>query len=113
VKRVAIIVLISVTLGGCFVWAAGKDPAAQHLQAQVEQVATSVKAYRSKYGVLPAKLELLVPEFVSSLPLHINLRYNSTSGSIGFTYSPSWPQSGQASCITGIEQIQWHCVGYL
>ena len=111
-RRAAILIIFCASLCGCFVWAAGKDPAGAKLQAQSEQVAAGLNAYRAKYGALPERLDLLVPEFIPALPSP-SIRYDRSRASLAFNYSPSWPQSGQAFCSTGIEHISWHCAGYL
>ena len=109
-KRIAIMGTLLILLCGCFPWEVGKDPRGQRLQAKTEQLIVSIKAYREKYGVLPERIELLVPEFISAAPEHVS--FNPHSGLIFFHYQPSWPEAGMsASCSTNIEQVQWHCVG--
>ncbi len=110
-KHFTIVVFLSALLSGCL-WEVGKDPRGQRLQAQTEQLIVSIKAYRAKYGSLPDRLELLVPEFIPAPPERVS--FNPFSGSISFRYQPSWPEPAMSAfCSTNIEQVRWHCAGAL
>ena len=108
-KLLSVVAMLSASLCGCL-WDVGKDPEGKRLEVQAERVITSVNAYRAKYGALPDRLELLVPEFISEPPEHIT--FNPFSGLVSFHYQPSWPMPAMsASCSTHVEHVQWHCSG--
>ena len=108
----AVVVLLSVLVCACVYWPGGNDPEGGRIKAEMEPVISRLKSYRAKYGAYPKSLDLLVPEFVSSLPSHGALQYNAADGSIGFIYSPSLLRGSVAKCTTVIEKIEWLCTDY-
>jgi hypothetical protein len=110
--RVALLTLIPVLLCACVIWPGGNDPEGLRVKAEVKSVIEAAKAYRAKYGGYPKSLNLLVPEFLSSLPARAALQYNKSEGVIGFVYSPSTRWGGAAKCTTEIEQVEWVCADF-
>jgi hypothetical protein len=110
--RTTLVMLVSVILCACMGWPGGNDPAGLKAKAEVESVIEAAKAYRAKFGDYPRSLDLLVPEFIASLPSHVALQYNKSKGVVGFVYSPSIAWGHVAKCTTGIEKIDWTCTDY-
>jgi hypothetical protein len=81
-------------------------------KAEVESVIEAAKAYRAEFGDYPRSLDLLVPDFISSLPSQVALQYNKSTGVIGFVYSPSIGWGRVAKCTSDIEKVEWACADY-
>jgi hypothetical protein len=110
--RTTLVTLVSVILCACVGWPGGNDPAGLKAKADVESVIGAAKVYRAKFGDYPKSLDLLVPEFIPSLPSHVALQYSPSTGVIGFLYSPSLWWGRVAMCITDIEKVEWACADY-
>jgi hypothetical protein len=110
--RTTLVTLICVILCACVGWPGGNDPAGLKATAEVESVIAAATAYRAKFGDYPRSLDLLVPEFIASLPSSVALQYNKSTGVIGFVYSPSIRWGRVAKCTTDMEKVEWACVDY-
>jgi hypothetical protein len=101
------------TLTGCFPWQPGVDPEGTRLRERASSVAAAVRRFHHDHQRFPSSLEALIPVYLVALPKEPQLRYNSKSGELAFTYSPSWPQAGEVSCSCSGGSTEFHCVGYL
>lgn len=108
------IIFFVASCAGCAVWPAGEDPKGREYRIQTESIIDLLKRYRQEKGELPTSLDMLVPAYADSLP-HVSeiLQYSPKTKSIGYTYTPSWPQPGQISCSTLIGSGKWSCHGYI
>ena len=81
---------------------------------QAIAIIASLERYKAENGLLPSSLDELVPKYMNALPkVSRVLRYSSNTQSLGYTYTPSWPQPGQISCSTVIGSNEWSCHGYI
>ncbi len=95
-------------------WPEGDDPKGREYRAQAEFLIGLLEGYRQEKGELPTSLDMLIPDYADSLPSVTNiLRYSPKTKSMGYTYTPSWPQPGQISCSTMIGSGEWSCHGYI
>jgi hypothetical protein len=93
-------------------WPGGNDPVGLKVKAEMGSVISAAHAYKVKYGDYPNSLNLLVPEFIASLPSQVALQYKKSEGVIGFIYSPSTSWGGVAKCATQMERVEWVCADY-
>jgi hypothetical protein len=110
--RTTLVTLVSVLLCACAGWPGGSDPVGLKAKADVESVIEAAKAYRAQFGAYPKSLDLLVPAFIPSLPSHVTLQYNPSTGVVGFLYSPSIAWGRVAKCTTDMETVEWACIDY-
>lgn len=100
-------------MSACAVWPAGSDPKGQELKAQTAPVLAALSRFQQERGHLPEYLFELVPDYLPIIPSEPELRYKRQSGSIGFEYSPPWPQPGRISCSAEVGTKEWSCLGYI
>ena len=108
-----ILVLAVVVISACAVWPVGGDPKGRALQAKGAPVLAALSRFQKERGHFPQSLSELVPGYLTAIPSSPALRYEQQSGSVGFEYSPSWPQPGNISCSAVAGAQEWSCVGYI
>jgi type II secretory pathway pseudopilin PulG len=112
VKVLAAFVL-TLFISGCATWPAGEDPKGKQLKEAAAPVIRALQQYRQQNGHYPEKLEDLVPIFLSQLPDKPGLWYNPKDKRVLFNYSPTWPEPGEVTCSTALENPSWACGGYI
>jgi len=106
------ILAANLTLCGCAVWPVGEDPAGAELKLRAAPVFDALAKFHHDHGIWPASLPELTPRYLP-VPLDKRLFFDKKSESLGFTYSPTWPQMGQTSCSANVRSQKWSCVGYI
>jgi hypothetical protein len=108
------IIFVVASCAGCAVWPVGDDPKGREYRIQAESIIGLLERYQQEKGEFPPSLSVLVPAYAVSLPdITDILQYSPETKSMGYTYTPSWPQPGQISCSTLIGSGEWSCHGYI
>ena len=116
--RFALLLLAIVGLAGCGfllppAWTAGDDPRGKQLKAEAETLIFAVQRYESDNRRLPKSLSDLVPNYVQTLRPALKVEYDVPNETIGFSYQPSWPDTGIMQCKSKIRELKWECFGYI
>lgn len=107
------ILILSILLSSCAIWAPGKDPRGKEIVANANLVLAALNKYTDENSMYPKSLKDLVPGYIQVIPKDPSMLYKANEGSIFFTYSPSWPQQGNVACGANIGQKSVGCNGYL
>lgn len=113
-NRAYLLLFITALLQSCAIWEVGEDPAGKNYRAEAELIDNALIKYKNDTGVLPIRLKELIPSYLGKLPSVAEKGfYSAKEGSLTYTYSPSWPQSGKISCGSVIGSGKWSCNGYI
>ncbi len=112
--RVGLGLGLALALGGCsLMWGPGDDPRGKAYLSQVGTISLAIGRFHDEQGHYPKTLDELVPNYIAKIPDEPPLLYESTDGSMAFTYAPSWPQSGHASCAVKAGSTAFRCHGLI
>ena len=103
-----------IVLAGCAVWPLGEDPKGKEYRVQANLLVEAIVQFKDRNGVFPASLTELSPGYIQKLPeVTKHAFFSADKETLIYSYSPSWPQTGQTSCATVVGSGKWGCHGYL
>lgn len=72
-------------------------------------VIEALQNYRKAHNTFPNALSELTPTYIAALPDEPDLTYHSSSGSLEYRYTPSWPQLRPVVCESVGDTTEWKC----
>jgi hypothetical protein len=102
-----------VLFAGCFPWRPGNDSQGSGLRQKAKPVLEALVQFEKEHGHFPTAPSQLMPKYLLGWPTEPKVQFDDYTGHIRFTYSPSWPQSGQVECVAKFGQLEFSCHGYM